>query len=152
MRRQPNVHPQIDVSKIITLATPNNGAELARLAWLIPRNRQIQELRHVDQGNTFLESLNSDWNRAFKAQGHPRNIKLYAGYEQLPMSISGELVSLSSAIKFADEPMGFQKTHIEIAKPTDRSDSLYRWVKASVQEIPTTHQPTWFLNLAARRH
>ncbi len=149
LRRQPNVHPQIDVSKIITLATPNNGAELARLAWLIPRNRQIQELRHVDQGNTFLESLNSDWNRAFKAQGHPRNIKLYAGYEQLPMSISGELVSLSSAITFADQPMGFQKTHIEIAKPTDWSDSLYRWVKASVQEIPTTHQPDLVLEFGS---
>jgi pimeloyl-ACP methyl ester carboxylesterase len=133
LRRQPRAHPQLKVTNVVLLATPNNGSELADLGQLIPRNRQIEELRHIDKGNTYLESLNKDWNHEFKGGGHPRHVLLYGGYEELGISVIGQIVRLSSAITYADESMGFQEDHFSIAKPKEHN-VLYRWVKARLGE------------------
>lgn len=132
LRSQPRVHPQLKVTHIVMLATPNNGAELAKLGQFIPSHRQIEELRHIDKGNTYLQSLNKDWNREFKAIGHNRHVLLYAGYEELAMSMIGKPVPMSSAIAYADESMPFQQSHVGIAKPKDANDVIYRWVKAKL--------------------
>jgi len=134
LRRQLRAHPELRVTNIVLLATPNNGTELAEFGRLISRNRQIEELRHIDKGNTYLESLNKDWNREFKGGGHPRHVLLYAGYEELATSVIGKPVKMSSAIAYADESMGFQQNHIGIAKPKDANDVIYRWVKAKLEE------------------
>ncbi len=133
LRRQHHAHPQLKLTNVVTLATPNNGSELAKLGWLIPENRQVEELRHIDKGNTYLESLNKDWNREFKGGAHPRHVLLFAGYEELAMTVLGQIVTLSSAIPYADASMGFQEDHIDIAKPKERN-TLYRWVKAKLEE------------------
>ena len=62
LRHQHHVHPQLKVTNLVMLATPSDGSDLARLGRLIPENRQVEELRHIDKGNTYLESLNNDWN------------------------------------------------------------------------------------------
>jgi tetratricopeptide (TPR) repeat protein len=133
LRHQARAHPQLKVTNVVLLATPSNGSELAKLGRLIPENRQVEELRHIDKGNTYLESLNKDWNREFKGGGHPRLVLLYAGYEELDMPWLGKIVTLSSAVPYADESMGFQQDHVSIAKPKERND-LYRWVKAMLGE------------------
>ncbi len=133
LRRQHRAHPELKVINVVLLATPNNGSELAKLGRLIPENRQVEELRHIDMGNTYLESLNKDWNREFKGGGHPRHVLLYAGYEELAMPVLGQIVTLSSAVPYADESMGFQQDHLSIAKPKERN-VLYRWVKAKLGE------------------
>lgn len=133
LRRQSHAHPQLKVTNVVLLASPSNGSELANLGRLIPENRQVEELRHIDKGNTYLESLNSDWNREFKGGGHPHHILLYAGYEELDTSWLGRIVTMSSAITYADESMGFQEDHSSIAKPKERN-VLYRWVKAKLGE------------------
>lgn len=133
LRRHLRSHPELDITNLVLLATPNNGSELASLKRLIPKNRQVEELRHIDKGNSYLESLNADWNRDFKGGAHPRHLLLYAGYEELPTFPFDKIVHLSSAIAFADESIGFQKDHISIAKPKDR-DVIYRWVKSKLEE------------------
>jgi tetratricopeptide (TPR) repeat protein len=133
LRRQLRAHPQLKVTNVVLLATPNNGSELAELGRLISESRQVEELRHIDKGNTYLESLNKDWNREFKGGGHPHHVLLYAGYEELAMPVLGQIVKLSSAISYADDSMGFQQDHVSIAKPKERS-VLYRWVKARLEE------------------
>lgn len=133
LRRHPRAHPQLKVTNVVLLASPSNGSELAALGQLVSKSRQIEELRHLDKGNTYLESLNKDWNREFKGGGHPRHVLAYAGYEELPMSVVGQVVRLSSAITYADETMGFQENHVSIAKPKERN-VLYRWVKAKLGE------------------
>ncbi len=133
LRRQPFVHPQLKVTNIVLLATPNNGNELAALGRLISVSRQSEELRHIDKGNTYLESLNEDWNREFKGGGHLRTVLMYAGYEELAMPVVGQIVKLSSAISYADEWMGFQEDHVSIAKPKERT-VLYRWVKSRLEK------------------
>lgn len=133
LRRQARAHPQLKVTNLVLLATPNNGGELAELGRLIPEHRQVQELTHIDKGNTYLESLNKDWNGEFKGGGHPRHVLMYAGYEELSLPVVGTVVKLSSAISYADQTMGFQEDHVGIAKPKERS-VLYRWVKAKLEE------------------
>jgi tetratricopeptide (TPR) repeat protein/pimeloyl-ACP methyl ester carboxylesterase len=134
LRRHHRAHPLLKLTNLVLLATPNNGSELAELRWVTPEHRQVEELRHIDKGNTYIESLNNDWNREFKAAGHPRHVLLYAGYEELSRSFMGKVVQLSSAIVYADASMGFQEDHLGIAKPKDTSDATYRWVKAKLGE------------------
>lgn len=136
LRSQTRAHPQLRVTNLVLLGTPNNGSELAELARLVPEHRQVQELRHIDKGNTYLESLNKDWNREFKGGAHPRHVLMYAGYEELPVPVVGKVVKLSSAISYADQTMGFQEDHVSIAKPKERT-VLYRWVKAKLEESLT---------------
>lgn len=134
LRRQTRAHPQLRITNLVLLGSPSNGSELADLGRLIPRNRQVEELRYIDKGNTYLESLNRDWNAEFKGAGHPRNILLYGGYEQLSDWLTGPIVTQISAIPYADDTMGFQETHESLAKPKDKNSEIYRWVKAKLGE------------------
>jgi len=134
LRRHTRTHPQLKVTNLVLLASPNNGSELAELGRLIPQNRQVEELRSIDKKNTYLESLNRDWNTEFKSAGHPRNILLYAGYEQLSDWLTGPIVTQTSAILYAEDTMGFQETHETIAKPRNKNSEIYRWVKAKLGE------------------
>lgn len=134
LRRHYQSHPELKITNIVLLASPTNGSELAEFRRLMPEHRQIEEIRHLDKGNTYLESLNRDWNSQFKGGGHPRHLLFYAGFEELPMKIIGRVVKMSSAITYADDSMGFQRTHVTISKPVNREDVVYRWVKASLQE------------------
>lgn len=133
LRHQPYAHPQLKVTNLVLLGSPSNGSELAELGRFISDNREVEELRHIDKGNTYLESLSKDWNRAFKGGGHFRHVLLHAAYEEVGMPTIGRVVKLSSAISFADESMGFQLDHMSISKPKERN-VLYRWVKAKLQE------------------
>ncbi|OQW31540.1 MAG: hypothetical protein A4E19_07975 [Nitrospira sp. SG-bin1] len=134
LRRHTRAHPQLRVTNLVLLASPSNGSELAELGRLIPKNRQVEELRSIDKGNSYLESLNRDWNTEFKSAGHPRNILLYGGYEQLSDWLTGPVVTQTSAIPFTEETMGFQETHENIAKPKNKNSEIYRWVKAKLGE------------------
>jgi len=134
LRRQIRSHLQLKATNIVLLATPNNGSEMAELGRLISESRQVEELRHIDKGNSYLESLNKDWNREFKGGGHPRHVLLYAGYEELGMPVLGGIVKYSSAISYADDLMGFQQNHVSISKPKDADDPIYRWVKSKLSE------------------
>jgi tetratricopeptide (TPR) repeat protein len=127
-------HPQLAITNVVCLGTPNNGSELATLGQFFPWHRQIEELRHVDNGSKYLFDLNERWNREFKAEGHPRHLLLHAGYEEQGIAFLGKVVKLSSAIVYADEYKGFQKTHTSIAKPDGISDSIFKWVKDSLAE------------------
>jgi pimeloyl-ACP methyl ester carboxylesterase len=136
LRRQPRSQPQARITHVILLAVPNTGTEVADLNVLVPTNRQPSELRQVDNGNSYLESLNKDWNQDFKASNHPRNVLVYAGFEQVPLEgYSKVVVTSSSSIAYADQEMAFQKNHFGMSKPTDRQDFLYRWVKSQL-EVP----------------
>lgn len=122
------------ITHLVLLASPSNGSELANLGALVPQNRQVEAMRHVDKGNSYLESLNDRWSRAFKDSGHPYFILVFAGYEEMPLTVVGKPVKLSSAIANADTRLGFQKNHNEMAAPRGASDVLYRWTKDALSE------------------
>lgn len=134
LRLHDHAHSQLKVAGMVMLATPNHGTELSDLGQRFSGSRQIQELSHIDKNNTYLDSLNDNWNTYFKSDGHPHHMLLYAGYEELGMPLLEHIVKMSSAVSIADESLGFQKDHLSIAKPKNQDESLYRWVKAKLEE------------------
>ena len=134
LERQPRTHPQLTVTNVVLLATPNNENELTEFGQFFSGNGQILDLRYIDRGTSYLELLNKGWNQAFQAEGHPRHVLMYAGYEERVMPGLRHSVTLSSASPYANESMGFQQDHLSIAKPATRDDVLYRWVKAKLGE------------------
>ena len=134
LERQPRFHPQLTVTNVVLLATPNNENELGEFGRFISDNRQIMELRDIHRRNYTMELLNKGWNQAFKAEGHPRHVLVYAGYEERAMPGLRHSFTFSSASPFANESIGFQQDHLSIAKPTTRDDVLYLWVKAKLAE------------------
>lgn len=134
LRLQPQAHPSLKVAGIVLLATPNNGNELSDLGRLVSESRQIEEMRSIDTSNAYLRSLNADWNRAFIADGHPRKVFLYAGFEEEDTKVVGIVVKMSSAILFADEALPFPLNHFSIAKPEGRDKDVYIWVKDKLEE------------------
>ena len=132
--RHYDMSKQPRITHLVLLASPSNGSELADLRVLIPENRQIEAMRHVDKGNSYLESLKDRWSRAFKDSGHPYFILVFAGYEEKPLTVVGKPVKFSSAIMNADTRLGFQKNHNEMAAPLGASDVLYRWTKEALSE------------------
>jgi pimeloyl-ACP methyl ester carboxylesterase len=134
LERQPRFHPQLPVTNVVLLATPNNENELAELGRLVSNNAKIVELGDTHQRNYTMYLLNTGWNQAFKAEGHTRHVLVYAGYEEQAMPGLRHSVTLSSASPFANESLGFQQDHLSIAKPSTRDDVLYRWVKTKLGE------------------
>ena len=132
--RHNDMSKQPHITHLVLLASPSNGSELAGFGMLVPQNRQIEAMRHVDKGNLYLGSLNDRWSRAFKDSGHPYFILVSAGYEEMPLTIVGKPVRFSSAIANADVRLGFQKNHNEMASPKGAFDVLYRWTKNALTE------------------
>lgn len=134
LRLQPEAHPSLKVAVIVLLATPNNGSELSELGRRVSESRQIEEMRNIDTSNTYLRSLNEDWNRAFKADGHTRKVLLYAGFEEEDTKVVGLVVKMSSANLYADKSFPFPLNHFSIAKPEGRDKDVYIWVKDKLEE------------------
>lgn len=127
-------NPGLDVTHLLCLATPNNGALLAELGSWISASEQILELRAVDSDNKYLYALNEEWNNKFKAADHDGFILLAAGYEKLAKPIIGTVVPLTSSIVYADRYIGFDRDHSNIVKPVDGNDPVYVWAKARLLE------------------
>ncbi len=134
LRLQPQAHPSLKVAGIVLLATPNNGSELSELGRLVSESRQIEEMRNIDTSNAYLRSLNEDWNKAFKADGHTRGVLMYAGFEEEDTRVAGIVVKMSSANLYADGAFPFPLNHFSIAKPEGRDKGVYMWVKDKLEK------------------
>ena len=135
LRHQPlELSTSTRVDHLVLLGSPTNGAQMADLGEkLLLHNRQIAELRNVDQGNSFLEALNDQWSRHF-VEDRTRYILMAAAYETVPMLLDRKLVQFSSTIHLASENMGFSTNHIGLSKPIDKNDDIYQWVKAKLKQ------------------
>src|SRR5215470_209456 len=131
-------HPEVPVTHVILLSSPSDGAELATtFSRVIPKNRQAADLELLSR-NSYLRSLNDRWESTFVVENHPRYVEVYGLFEEVPTFGVGVIVSEASATKYVSPPskLGVQRTHIDIAKPKDQEDRIYRWVKNSLSSPP----------------
>jgi pimeloyl-ACP methyl ester carboxylesterase len=108
------------VPMIFFYATPTNGSELAALSKLASSNPQLRGMAPIE-GNDLLQSIQSMWLGSEQA----RSISSYCGVEELPTN-GVMVVSRSSSTSLCNR--GFDPitaNHIDIVKPTDRSDPRY---------------------------
>jgi triacylglycerol esterase/lipase EstA (alpha/beta hydrolase family) len=113
-------------------ASPTNGSELASLAHYFSGNPQLRGMVPV-QDNDLLQSIQQRWVGLSSLLAIPS----YCAYELLPTSgfsvVAGE--SATALCNRPHDPMTFD--HIQIVKPTDRSDTRYtRFVSALQESVP----------------
>jgi pimeloyl-ACP methyl ester carboxylesterase len=118
--------PQVPM--IFFYATPTNGSELASLAEIASDNPQLRGMKPIE-GNDLLQSIQSMWLSSKAA----KSIASYCGVEELPTS-GVMVVTRSSATSMCNRDLDpFSANHIDIVKPTDRSDPRYAHFATALQ-------------------
>lgn len=112
----------------VFLSTPTLGTPLANIAAVFLRMQpQLAVLRTLS--NT-LDMINTDWStlllqRRREGQRYPL---VFGAYETKPTIDLGIIVGHDNCLTVFDEtPEPFDRDHLEIAKPKDRSDGAYGW-------------------------
>jgi pimeloyl-ACP methyl ester carboxylesterase len=117
---------------VITLGTPSNGTALAGFAVLFSGNPQVRSLLDIHK-NDFLQFLGQtqiDY-LSKRIDNQCNRLEFDAGYEMEPTGPT-LIVSRDSAIAGADRSEGFDKNHVELPKPADRQDDVYKWVSGEL--------------------
>jgi pimeloyl-ACP methyl ester carboxylesterase len=103
------------VPVIALVASPQEGADIARIADYVARNPALSQMKPADR-NDLLKILNDDW-RAW-----PARPKVACAYENKPTKGAIMVVKWSSSTRFCDESVEVSADHIEISKPASGSD------------------------------
>lgn len=117
---------------VMTLGTPFKGSSLAGLAGLYGGNEQIRSLLDIRK-NDFLQLLQESRGDYLKKKVNHQCAALDfdAGFETQrvgPLLV----VDKDSATEGATRSQGFNKNHIDLAKPANRNDEVYLWVKGEI--------------------
>lgn len=115
-----------------TLGTPMQGSDLAPMAKFVSSNQQLRVLLPI-RVNDFQQLLNASLvSMMNKHQAtYCSKLALYAAFEEKKTG-GVKIVPEESATLRADEKKGFPVNHIDIAKPANRDDELYKWVAAGL--------------------
>jgi pimeloyl-ACP methyl ester carboxylesterase len=126
-------HPELvpKVPLVTLFATPQEGAQIARIGDLLLKNPALRQLVPAD-GNGFLQQLSDDWTRL------ARKPHVVCGYEKAPTYDTAMVVEWSSSTRFCSEPgvaIG-GASHLTLVKP-DRAthDSVMLLVNAISQHV-----------------
>jgi pimeloyl-ACP methyl ester carboxylesterase len=103
------------VPVIVLVASPQEGADIARIADYVARNPALSQMKPADQ-NDLLKILNDDW-RAW-----PARPKVACAYENTPVNGAVTVVRWSSSTRYCDDSVEVSADHLSIAKPSSGSD------------------------------
>lgn len=120
------------VKLVVFFSTPSQGSNEAEMASWMSSNPQFRDMQPSDL-NTFLQTLDNDW-RSLLQQRTAQQLypKSYCAYETLPTR-SVRVVPRSRAEGNCDgTPIGFDRDHLTIAKPTSVDDELHRFLRARI--------------------
>ncbi len=123
------------IAGLFFLATPSGGSEVAKLTTWMSRNPQFNDMSPVEF-NTFLQAEEDDW----AALQRKRNIdapypKTYCIYEKLPVGPTVIVPRNRAQIGCDERPIAFDRNHIDLVKPANRSDEIYQYVAARIQRL-----------------
>ncbi|OHD85619.1 MAG: hypothetical protein A3I60_05785 [Sulfuricurvum sp. RIFCSPLOWO2_02_FULL_43_45] len=128
-----------NVNSVSFLATPSQGSSLANMTNYLPQNimsSSIQDLKTNDY-NTYLVSLNDEWQDFFKLKFRP---SLKCWYET--ESVNGAMVvNRNESSSYCDKSIALQKNHINISKPANNNDDAYKQVMYHVQNAASSRYP-----------
>jgi len=104
------------VPLVVLFATPQEGAQIAKIAGVVAKNPALAEMFPADR-NAYLQTLDEDWKRL------PVHPHVSCGYEKLPTYNVEVIVPWASATRFCDgAAVAIEGTdHLSIVKP-DRQD------------------------------
>jgi pimeloyl-ACP methyl ester carboxylesterase len=117
------------VPVIVFLATPQEGADIARIASHILNNPALSQMRLAD-ANDLLKTLSDEWSSVNTAT-RPRVRCAYEGLDTYRVRI----VPWSSATRFCEgSPPAIQANHIDIAKPDQAGSDAVAVVVTALQD------------------
>jgi len=125
---QPNRITKVPL--VFFYATPTNGSDMASVAKLASINPQFRGMLPLE-GNDLLQAIQSMWLASEKA----KSIASYCAVEELP-TLGIMVVTRSSATSLCNRELDpLSANHIDIVKPSNRSDPRYtRFVSALHKE------------------
>ncbi|MUV12936.1 esterase/lipase family protein [Noviluteimonas gilva] len=104
------------VPLVVLYATPQDGAELAKLgAYAAANNLAVRQMKPADD-NDYLEQLQEDW---VNVRNTPRHPEVICAYETKDLPILGRVVPKSSGTRFCDQNAAAieNSDHLSIVKP-----------------------------------
>ncbi|HKX30454.1 MAG TPA: hypothetical protein VJ302_22370, partial [Blastocatellia bacterium] len=109
-------------------STPTSGSDMARIAQLLSRNRQIGNMLPMEDG--YLANLKSQWLAAGLG-----NLPSFCGYETLE-TYGLLIVGFSSANDLCNRRLDpITADHLSIVKPADSNSSSYSAFKSAFLEM-----------------
>lgn len=137
--------------QVILIGSPGEGSYLAKVASIVNHNPQLRVLRPLHE-NDYLELLNYNWDGIQdKRWMRCPPIFVRVGYELLPVPGIGIVVTGQSAENSVHalrqshlhdtdgslhevlwQSKGFERNHINIVKPLDSNDPVYKWVNEAI--------------------
>ncbi|MGJ0511705.1 alpha/beta hydrolase [Methylocystis sp.] len=135
------------VRKVAFLATPHTGADLGQIANLLRvLTRRSPATESLARNDPDLRALNEDYRKIAQEPAVQHLIlsereelilrKKFLGFD-VPVNL-GVIVKPDNADPGVNvDPIPISVDHIQIAKPNDRNDEIYRYVRAFLQR-PTT--------------
>lgn len=114
------------VPLIVFYGTPQEGAQITRIATHILSNAALEEMLPADK-NSYLQQLNDDWKEATRNSGPP----IICGYEKRPTK-GVVIVPWESATRFCHgAASAIDADHSNIVKPaTENSDAVVILINA----------------------
>jgi pimeloyl-ACP methyl ester carboxylesterase len=129
------------VGAVIFISTPSAGAKLGDWASWFSFNPQLQNMK-TEEGATYLNSVDSDWRQLLKGRpSHRLFPRSLCAYETLPTHGVKVVPKLYSEAACDIDAVGFDFDHVQIAKPLDRDNLVYRWVTARISETSAKFEP-----------
>lgn len=114
-------HPELrgKVPLLVFYATPQEGAQISRIARLVVKNPAVRQMFPAD-ANAYLRQLNEDWVRVRNSTPRPT---LVCAYETLPTGGAVTVVPWATATRNCDAvaPAISEADHITLVKP-DRQE------------------------------
>jgi pimeloyl-ACP methyl ester carboxylesterase len=132
------------VKAVMYISTPAQGADLASLGRWLSLNPQLQDMRTADL-NSYLQSLDNDWNDLLRDRGNDLFPRSYCGYETQP-TFGSVIVNRVLAERGCDQNAHpIYEDHSSIVKPANTKADVYVWTKARIREASDLAQGTSIL-------
>jgi pimeloyl-ACP methyl ester carboxylesterase len=131
------------VKAVFLIATPNHGAEVARLAQLLQsRNPQFGDM--TDQGNRYLEVVDDLWIKLMNARLHTRGRwpQAYCAYETKPTFGIRVVTNESARTQCDNIPYALESDHLGVVKPPSYNFPPYPWIAYQISTVRDTISAT----------
>ena len=124
-----NTEVRDKVPVVVLLATPQEGADITRIAELVSNNAALPQMS-TDDGNTLIRTMNNQWN-SIVAERRPH---VRCAYETVD-TYGTRVVRWASATRFCEgQPTPISANHVDIVKPNAGSLDAVRVVTSAMTD------------------
>ena len=133
IRYQNQVVPKVRF--LYFFGTPTTGNPYAVLAALVSKNPQFGQMYPINQPDSYLGPLQSNW------LGADLGLKSYCAYETVPLLLGQKVVERDSATNLCNKRLDpINADHLNMVKPIDSNSTPYRALKAAFEETANLHR------------